>query len=155
PLGLLLLGMQLERIVVEWSKGRGGVPGIIEAKALEEQHSAEADSSWQTCCIEAKGAACRTEEAATLFRDVRDGIAAGALRIIGGFIVSFALVQVFDFGPSMNQVLILQSSMPTAVNMVVYATEWDCRPRIVSAAILSSTLASTVSVSLILKILGA
>ncbi len=138
PLGLILLGMQLERIVLEWSIWRNGAAAALD---LEEEG--------------ARAAACAPgDTAATVGRDVKDGAAAAALRIAGGFAVSYGLVHLFDFGPNMNQVLILQSSMPTAVNMVVYATEWNCRPRIVAVAILASTLASMASIPIILRVIG-
>ncbi len=138
PVGLLLLGMQLERIVLEWSIWRGGAAADLEGETP------------------AAGEACPpAETAATVGRDVRDGVAAAALRIVGGFGVSYGLVHLFDFGANMNQLLILQSAMPTAVNMVVYATEWNCRPRIVAVAILASTLASIASIPVILRIIGA
>lgn len=156
PLGLLLLGMQLERIVLEWLHGRAAEALLLGTLANIDSKPAEAEDTERSSAIEGTSALCQMEEtASTLWRDLRDGIAAAAFRIIGGFVVSFALVQVFDFGASMNQVLVLQSSMPTAVNMVVYATEWDCKPRIVSAAILASTLASAVSLPFVLKVLGA
>ena len=137
PLGLILLGMQLERIALEWSIWRGAASAALD---LEGESAAAACEGGDT--------------AATVGRDARDGIGAAALKIVGGFVVSFALVHLFDFGANMNQVIILQSSMPTAVNMVVYATEWNCRPRIVAVAILASTLASAASIPVILRLIG-
>ena len=48
----------------------------------------------------------------------------------------------------MNQVLVVESSMPTAVNAIVFATEYNCRPRLVAVGILASTLASVASITL-------
>ena len=54
----------------------------------------------------------------------------------------------------MNQVIVVQSAMPTAVNAIVFATEFNCRPRLVAVGILASTLASVVSITLILRYVG-
>lgn len=139
PLGLLLLGMQLERIALEWSMWRSGAP----AAPAEDLEGEVAGGPVAASCPPA-------DPSATVGRDVKDGIMAAALRIVGGFAVSFGLVHLFDFGANMNQVLILQTAMPTAVNMVVYATEFNCRPRIVAVGILVSTLASVASIPIIL-----
>lgn len=142
PLGLLLLGMQLERIVLEWSMWRSG-----SAAPAEDLEGEVAGGPVR--------ASCAPEDASvSVGRDVKDGVMAAALRILGGFAVAFGLVHLFDFGPNMNQVLILQSAMPTAVNMVVYATEFNCRPRIVAVGILVSTLASAASIPIILYFLA-
>lgn len=116
PLGLLLLGMQLERIVSESSAA----------------HLAGGEAR----------------------RDLLGGTASGVLRIAGGFILGLLVVQLFDFDPVLKKVIIVESAMPTAVNAVVYATEFGCRPKLVTIGILTSTLISVVSISVILNWLG-
>jgi len=49
--------------------------------------------------------------------------------------------------------MLVQAAMPTAVNAVVYATEFECRPRLVAIGILSSTLISVGSITMILSFL--
>lgn len=114
PLGLLLLGMQLERIIYD----RGG-------------------SAQQTAR-----------------RDLAGGLIAAALRILGGFAVAVLIVPFFDFEPMLEKVLIVECAMPTAVAAVVYATEFNCRPRLVAVGIMASTLVSILSVTLILRYVG-
>ena len=63
-------------------------------------------------------------------------------------------MRLFDFNPLLEKVLIVELSMPTAVAAVVYATEFDCRPRLVTIAIMASTLVSIISVTLVLAYLG-
>jgi predicted permease len=50
-------------------------------------------------------------------------------------------------------VIIVESSMPTAVNAVVYATEFKCGPKLVAVGILAATLGSMLSVTLVLEYL--
>lgn len=114
PFGLLLLGMQLERILYDGRRG--------------ERQAAR--------------------------RDLASGLTAAALRILGGFAVGVLIVRLFDFNPLLEKVLIVELSMPTAVAAVVYATEFDCRPRLVTIAIMASTLVSVISVTLVLAYLG-
>jgi predicted permease len=118
PLGLLLLGMQLERIILESAAWRA-------TSAIQE-----------------------------LRRDLSGGLTSAAIRLLGGLAVSFGMIQLFHFGANMNQVLIVESSMPTAVNAVVFATEFNCRPRLVAVGILASTLASIATVTLTIHYLG-
>jgi len=118
PLGLLLLGMQLERIISDWRlKGiaNGGGPG----------------KSY-----------------------IPEGTTAGMLKIVGGFVFAMIILRFIEFEPLLRKVIILQSSMPTAVNAVVYATEFECRPKLVTIAIMTATLASVASVALLLAWLG-
>jgi predicted permease len=146
PLGLILLGMQLERIWLESAAWRASLIGGRAADFTigEEQGDAPA------------GRACEPGQAGVieLKRDVSGGIISAALRIIGGLAVSYGLVQLFHFSANMNQVLVVESSMPTAVNAIVFATEFNCRPRLVAVGILVSTLASIASVTLIIRYLG-
>lgn len=122
PLGLMLLGMQLEKII----SGRSG-----------------------TKVSAAAGMAGITGD-----KDLVPGITSGLLKVIGGFVLGLVLIQFIEFEPLLRKVIIIQSAMPTAVNAVVFATEFDCRPKLVTIAILTSTLLSILSISLILGWLG-
>ena len=115
PLGLLLLGMQLEKIISARSRSGG------RAENIEER------------------------------RDIIGGVSAGLLKIAGGFIFGILILQFLDFEPVLRNVIIVQSAMPTAVNAVVYATEFECRPKLVTTGILTATLISVVSITLILN----
>jgi predicted permease len=84
---------------------------------------------------------------------VKGGLIAAALRIVGGFGLALVIVRFFDFDPILEKVIIVESAMPTAVNVVVYATEFRCGPKLVAVAILAATLGSMLSVTLILEYL--
>lgn len=119
PLGLLLLGMQLEGVVRD----------LLSRKAV--------------------GGACPAPGVSY----VRGGLIAAALRIVGGFFVALLVVRLFDFEPTLEKVIIVESSMPTAVNAVVYATEFRCGPKLVAVGILAATLGSMATITLILEYL--
>ena len=119
PLGLLLLGMQLEGVVRD----------LMSRKAV--------------------GDACP----APGMSYVRGGLIAAALRIVGGFMVALVVIRLFDFEPTLKKVILVESSMPTAVNAVVYATEFRCGPKLVAVGILAATLGSMVTITLILEYL--
>ena len=57
-------------------------------------------------------------------------------------------------GELLAKVIILQAATPTAVNAVVYASEFDVRPDLVSLLVVVSTLASIVTVTWVLSFLG-
>jgi predicted permease len=140
PLGLLLLGMQLESIWLEssaWRAGLAGLGGRAGGFSIGENHGTAAGAD--ACGIGPGGAV-------ELGRDIAGGLTAAAIRIVGGLVVSYGLIQLFHFSANMNQVLV--------VNAIVFATEYNCRPRLVAVGILASTLASIASVTLILKYLG-
>ena len=119
PLGLLLLGMQLERIITGDDD---------EGESVENGHVSPR-------------------------RSVAFGITGGAIKIFGGLGIALVLLRFFDIDPVLRNVILVQSAMPTAVNAVVYATEFDCRPRIVTIGILSSTFLSVGSITMILSFL--
>jgi predicted permease len=54
----------------------------------------------------------------------------------------------------LRNVLVVESAMPTAVNSLIIAVEYDANPDFVSAAVLSSTLLSIVTLSILVMILG-
>ncbi len=137
PIGLLLLGMQLERVVEGIVRGTG--PGMIARSGVRHEKGASSGATGD----ELTGG--RTEP-----RDIASGLAGGFLRIAGGFCVALLLIRFFNFDPVLRSVIIVESSMPTAVNMIVYATEFNCRPKLVAVGVLGSTLASALSVTLIL-----
>jgi hypothetical protein len=123
PLGLLLLGMQLERIV-------------SGETAREEAAVRECDP-----------------DAGHPRREVALGVAAGMIKVFGGLGAALVILPFFDLDPVLRNVILVQSAMPTAVNAVVYATEFECRPQLVATGILSSTLISVASIALILRYL--
>lgn len=69
-------------------------------------------------------------------------------------LVALAICLLLGVGGLERQVMILQASMPTAVVATVLATEFAAAPRLVAAAVLASTLASMVTVSLVLVLIA-
>lgn len=55
---------------------------------------------------------------------------------------------------TLAKVLVLQAATPTAVNAVVYASEFDVRPDLVSLLVVVTTLGSVVTMTAILAFLG-
>ncbi len=68
-------------------------------------------------------------------------------------LVAVALCQMLGIGGLERQVMILQAAMPTAVVATVLSTEFNAAPRLVAAAVLVSTLASMVTLSVVLVLL--
>ncbi|MBN1884917.1 MAG: AEC family transporter [Candidatus Krumholzibacteriota bacterium] len=139
PIGLILLGMQLERLVTGMIRG-------MRAKAAAGAISGGADDC----------AAGAVEDTACPIggREIADGLVAAFLRIGGGFAVALILLAFLEFEPILEKVLLVEASMPTAVNMVVYATEYDCKPRMVAFGVVASTLLSILSITLVLGYVG-
>ena len=76
-----------------------------------------------------------------------------AIRLVLSPLVALLLCQLLGATGLERQVFILQASMPTAVVTTVLATEFAAAPRLVAAAVLLSTLASMVTISLVLVLL--
>ena len=55
---------------------------------------------------------------------------------------------------AIDRAAMMLSSMPTAVNVTILAIEFDVRPRFVSSVVAVSTVASVLSLTLILVLLG-
>ena len=68
--------------------------------------------------------------------------------------LAVGLVALFGLHGLTAKTAILMSAMPTAVNMAIYATEFDAQPRLVATTVLASTLASFVTLSGLLLWLG-
>lgn len=176
PVGLLLLGMQLDRVITGLrAVGRAGravaVPaGTVSGGAVAVSGAGGAVASAMGGeSANAPGAAARaggngaggnTQNSrsapgaplAPLGRiEIAGGVIAALLRIAGGFGAALLILRFFDFDPMLRNVLIVESSMPTAVHAVVYATEFNCRPRLVTIGILTATLLSIASITLILN----
>lgn len=55
---------------------------------------------------------------------------------------------------TLRDVLLMQSAMPVAVSAVAFASEFDARPDLVGAGVITTTLASLVTTSILLQLLG-
>ena len=86
------------------------------------------------------------------WRFSRDVLIASGLRLIGGPLIAVALVGFFTLGDVAKGAGILQASMPAAVLTSIIALEYDLEPAFVTNAVLFSTLASVVSLTIILTL---
>jgi predicted permease len=78
---------------------------------------------------------------------------ATGLRLLFGPMIAIFLTQIISFSDLMQKVLILQTSMPTAIYALIFATKFDAKPEFVSSVILTSTIASAVTLSILLYLL--
>jgi len=69
-------------------------------------------------------------------------------------LVAFGLSAVLHLDGLTRTVLILQASMPTAVNGVVFARQFVARPDLVAATLIFSTLGSFVTLPLLVSVLS-
>jgi predicted permease len=75
------------------------------------------------------------------------------LRLAVSPLIGFGLVGVLGLHGTTAKVAVLLAAMPTAINMAIYATEFDSQPRLVSTAVLTSTMASFVTLPGLLVLL--
>ncbi len=69
------------------------------------------------------------------------------MRLIGGPVIAFLLVTLFGIKGIMAQVLIISSSVPTAVNTALIAVEFKNKPDFASQAVMVSTILSAVTLT--------
>ncbi|HXF64325.1 MAG TPA: AEC family transporter [Caldilineaceae bacterium] len=75
------------------------------------------------------------------------------VRLVLGPLLAWQLCLLFGVSGVGRDVVILQAAMPTAVMTAVLATEFDAAPRLVASVIFVTTLASMVTLSLVLWLL--
>jgi len=82
------------------------------------------------------------------------GFALG-IRLLGGPLVAVFLVRLFGFSGETAQILILGTTVPTAVNTALLAHEFGADQRFAAAAVFYSTLLSVITVTIVLFLLKA
>jgi predicted permease len=75
------------------------------------------------------------------------------VRLVAAPLVAWQLCLLLGISGVERNVVILQSAMPTAVMTAVLATEFDAAPNLVATVVFVTTLASTVTLSLVLSML--
>ncbi len=78
-----------------------------------------------------------------------------AIRLILSSLVAYGLVQLLQFDDLTAKVLIVVAGMPTAVLTIILATQYKGRPELASGIVVAGTLASLVSVTVVLSLVGA
>ncbi|UII57722.1 AEC family transporter [Cytobacillus spongiae] len=76
------------------------------------------------------------------------------VRLIGSPLIAFGLVSVLPMEPLLQKVLIILTATPTAVTTTMYALQFDSRPKLVSSIALFTTLLSSLSLSILLTLIG-
>jgi predicted permease len=74
-------------------------------------------------------------------------IAAVATRLLAAPMLGMALVALLQPSPLTAKILVLESAMPTAVNVTLLSAEFDAEPELVSTITLFTTIVSFVTVS--------
>ena len=82
----------------------------------------------------------------------RDTVIASGLRLLGGAALALLLVPLFQLDRLERGAGILQAGMPAAVLTSIIALEYDMAPEFVTTTVLFSTLASTVTLTLLLAL---
>ena len=80
--------------------------------------------------------------------------AAIVTRLVIGTLVGWALALALGIDGLARSVMIVGSAMPTAVFTTLTATQYNARPRFVSDVVIAGTIASVVSVTVVLAILS-
>jgi predicted permease len=75
-------------------------------------------------------------------------------RLIVGVLLGVVLTQLLGVQGVTREILVVGSAMPTAVFTIVMSTQFDARPRFVGDVVLASTLASIVTLTIVLSILS-
>ena len=77
-----------------------------------------------------------------------------AVKLVLPPLLAFGLLMAFGIDGLVRNVLIVQSAMPTAVNGLLLARQFDVRPDLVASVLMLSTLGSVVTISVLLGFLS-
>lgn len=85
----------------------------------------------------------------------RPGLVAAAsiLALVGSPLLGFALASLLGLDGVARQAVLVEAAMPSAVITTILAVEFDVAPRFVTAVVVVTTLASPVTVSLVIALL--
>jgi hypothetical protein len=85
--------------------------------------------------------------------DTRLTALAVVLRLIVSPLVALGIAWALGLDDLSLRVVVLEASMPTAVNMVLFSTEFDARPRFVAGVVVATTLLSLGTLTMLLTLL--
>jgi malate permease and related proteins len=88
-------------------------------------------------------------------RPERPGLvaAAAAVALVMSPVLGFALAKLLALGTAARQAMIVEASMPSAVITTILALEFDVAPKFVTSVVVVTTLASPLTVSLVIALL--
>jgi malate permease and related proteins len=90
---------------------------------------------------------------ATVGQYWRIAVVGSSLSLLIAPLVAFGLANLFNLGVLTRQAVVLEASMPAAVVNTLIATEFDAEPQLVTSTVVLSTLASPITLSLIISLL--
>ncbi len=82
-----------------------------------------------------------------LVKDITDVVLSAVCRLVAAPVIAYLLILLFGLSGIVAQVLLISSSMPTAVNTALIAIELDNRPDFASQAVFLSTICSIITVT--------
>ena len=86
--------------------------------------------------------------------DVAGISVAVVIRLFAAVPISYGLAYALGLDPLPTKLAVVLGSMPTAVNVIVLALEFDLRPKLVSSIVIVSTVLSFVTLTVLLVVLG-
>ncbi len=86
----------------------------------------------------------------TRFSEMRLSVAASVIRIAGGFIVALVFVTLFDIQGVTRNVILLSSSMPSAVMNFVMSYKYGLEKDLVASTVALTTIVSVITIPLLL-----
>lgn len=90
----------------------------------------------------------------TAIDDVRLTGIGVAIRLVVSPLLAWGVATLLQLDPLATNVVIIQASMPTAVNMVLYSLEFDARPQFVAGTVVITTLLSVLTLTVLLTVMG-
>ena len=87
------------------------------------------------------------------FRGASEAVPLSVVKLLVPPALAVGLAALFGLDGMMRTVLVLQASMPTAVNGVVFARQFGTRPALVAATLVFSTVGSLVTLPILLSAL--
>lgn len=79
---------------------------------------------------------------------------ASFIKLVAAVPISYGIAQIAGLDPFTTKIAVILGSMPTAVNVVILATEFDIRPKLVSSTVIVSTAVSFVTLTVLISALG-
>jgi len=90
----------------------------------------------------------------TVIEDVPLTSIAVGIRLLVSPAIAYGAALLLKLDPLATKVVVLQASMPTAVNMVLYSLEFNARPKFVAGTVVITTLLSVLTLTILLTVMG-
>ena len=90
----------------------------------------------------------------TVIEDIPLTSIAVGIRLFVSPAIAYLAAVLLKLDPLATKVVVLQASMPTAVNMVLYSLEFNARPKFVAGTVVITTLLSVVTLTILLTVMG-